>query len=230
LVIVVTKERSMSESGFDLSELTELQQQVLLASASELLQAASSSPRIGGEYDSGPTGIKSAFNDSLLEELAKIPNVSSLGGHIKELVKKSDAPVLIDSIDASGNIVFGGGVLVGGWTALSLFPNGAWNLNGHLHNSGAPSYDLRVIWVVITTDGLLAFVLPITGRVHGAFESGSRNFDWNRSDTNPAIAAAWPKLSAGYRWQWNAAVLNDIGPSPDLLPAITTAGQIITLL
>jgi hypothetical protein len=220
----------MSTSAIDFSALTDVQQQVLLGSAFEVLQAASSSPTTGAEYDSGPVGIKSALDGSLLGELAKIPDLARWGDNIKELVK-SDAPAFMTEIQASGNIVFGGGVPVGGWTAISMYPNGAFNYSGHLHVSGAPSYDVGVTWVVTTSDGQPTFSLPVRGRVHGTFESGSRDFDWNLSGTNPALAAAWPELSAGYRWRWNSGANIDFGSMTGaLLQAIGAIGTIIALV
>jgi hypothetical protein len=221
----------MSESGFDLSELTEVQQQALLASASEVLQVASGSPRIGGDYDSGPTGIDAALNAPLLGELANIPDLEHKVNYVKQRVEKDDATGGMSGINASGNIVFGGGVPVGGWTALNIFPNGAWNFSGHLHVSGAPSYDVGVTWVVTTSDGQPTFSFPITGRVHGTFEAGSRNFDWNRDGTNGALAAAWPELAAGYRWRWQAGANIDFGSMTGaVVQAIGAVGAVIALL
>ena len=220
----------MSSSGFDSSALTEVQQQVLLGCAFEVLQAAGSSPTTGGEYDSGPA-TKSVLQDSLLAELAQVPGLVEPGDYIVDLVKESDSAGSMGEIQGSGNIVFGGGVPVGGWTAMSLYPNGAFNYSGHLHVSGAPSYDVAVTWVVTTNDGQPTFSLPVRGRVHGTFESGSRNFDWNMSGTNPALAAAWPELSGGYRWRWNAGANIDIGSlTSALVQAIGAVGAVIALV
>jgi hypothetical protein len=221
----------MSTSGFDLSELTEIQKQVLLASASETLRVASASPMTGGDYDSGPADIKPVLDNSLLGELAKIPELVQPGAYIKELGMKADAPSFMSEIQASGNIVFGGGVPVGGWTAISLYPNGAFNFSGHLHVSGAPSYNVGVTWGVTASDGQPTFSLPVTGRVHGTFEPGSRDFDWNKSGTNPALAAAWPELSAGYRWRWNAgANIDFLAMGQTIMQAIGAVGAVIALV
>ncbi len=164
-------------------------------------------------------------------ELSKIPNVARPGEPVKALMKISDAPSRLDSIQASGNITFSGGVPVGGWTAITLYPNGAFNFSGHLHVSGLPSYDVGVTWVVTTSDGQPTFSLSKQGRCHGTLESGSRDFDWNESGTNPALAAAWDELSAGYRWRWNAGANIDISSiTGAALQAVGAVGTVIALL
>ena len=224
----------MSNPSYDLSGLTETQQQVLLMSAFENLRAASNAPMTGGDYDSGPPITNwSDLGDSLLSELSSIPNSMNWGDNVNQLVKKFDpaTAAAMAGIDASGSIVFGGGVPVGGWTAISLFPNGAFNFSGHMHVSGAPSYNVGVTWVVTTSDGQPTFTLPVTGRVHGTFEPGSRDFDWNTSGTNPALAAAWPELAAGYRWRWQAGANADfLAMTQAAVQAIGAVGAVIALL
>lgn len=185
----------------------------------------------GGTFDSNPTGTQSVSSNAFLDELAKIPNTLQLGEPIKALVKERDALSRMESIQASGTIVFGNGVPVGGWTAISLFPNGAFNFSGHLHVSGAPSYDIGVTWVVSTRDGQPTFSLPIQGRCHGTFEAGSRDFDWNVSGSNPALAAAWAELSAGYKWAWHAGANIDINSiTGAAVQAVGAVGTVIALL
>jgi hypothetical protein len=93
--------------------------------------------------------------------------------------------------------------------SLTLFPDGAYNFSGHFHDSGAPSYDAALVLVVASTAGT-AFVFKHTGRLHGTFEPGSRDDDWNDAAVNAAIADAWDDLSVGYHWQCTASVNMDL--------------------
>jgi hypothetical protein len=109
----------------------------------------------------------------------------------------------------SGTITFGGGVPVGGGATLTLFPNGDYEFSGYFHDSGATSYDVSMLWAVKSvTDTALAF--NTTGRVHGTFEPGSRDYNWNLSGTNIAIAGEWDALSVQYTTRWTANATLDI--------------------
>lgn len=119
---------------------------------------------------------------------------------------------------------------VSGWSSLSLWPDGAYQFSGHLHVSGAPSYDASVVWVVASCAGT-AFIFSHTGRLHGTFEHGSRDDDWSDSDTRQAIADAWRDLSGCWKYQCTFAVNADVG---ELIDAATAAlgvgGKVITVV
>jgi hypothetical protein len=86
---------------------------------------------------------------------------------------------------------------VSGWVNLGLFPNGAINFSGHAHNSGMPTYTIRIVWVVRSSSGA-AYVFLKEGKVYG-WEPGSRDWDFNDTPAiNQAIVADWPALSAGH--------------------------------
>jgi hypothetical protein len=120
------------------------------------------------------------------------------------------APPALDRLTLdTGYIAFDNGVPVGGSSQLILFPNGDLNFSGHFHDSGAPSYDMS--FVIVVASGNTAIEFPLTGRVHGTFEAGSRDWDWNISQNNPAIHDLWGDFSRSYYWHWNAAANADIG-------------------
>jgi hypothetical protein len=127
----------------------------------------------------------------------------------------------------TGYITFSGGVPVGGSSHLSLFPNGAFSFSGHFHVSGAPSYDVSLVWLLKSSTGTV-FRLARGGRLHGFFEAGSRDFDWGDTGTNPALAGAWSDISAGYSWRWDSAVNIDLGALAD--EAIKRIGQVATVI
>jgi hypothetical protein len=111
----------------------------------------------------------------------------------------------------TGYISFPDPTSVGGYANVGLFPNGAFNYSGHYHDSGAPPYDFTLVCgVSIFTGGRgTIFTFTKTGTVHG-WDPGSRDFDWNDSGTNPALAAAWPGTSDGHGWWWESRVGIDI--------------------
>jgi hypothetical protein len=111
---------------------------------------------------------------------------------------------------------------VGGWASLSLWPDGRYQFSGHLHDSGAPNYDYGVVWLLLGSRGT-AFVFKRTGTLHGVLP-GSRNDDWNDSNTNASIVNAWAELSASYHWTLSAEVNADIGALVDA--ATRAVGQV----
>ena len=183
--------------------------------------------RIQGTEQIVSGGRKLRFNP---EKLKKAPLLDQLGREITN----GEAPVPAElarqyreiSLD-TGPIVFDGGVPVGGYANGGLFPNGAWNFSGHFHNSGFPSYDVGMA-VAVKLRGV-TFVLSIQGHVAGTIGSGSRNFDWNTSGTNPALAQALPVQD--YEWSWYAAADIDIGALIDSVKeAVGAAATVIALL
>jgi len=114
----------------------------------------------------------------------------------------------------TGYIAFDNGVPVGGSAHLDIMPDGAFSFSGHFHDSGLPSYDVSFVFAVATQDAAgnhFAYTWPVTGRTHGTFEAGSRDFPWDVSQQYQAIADNWQNISNAYRWQWNAAASADIG-------------------
>src|SRR4029453_18857323 len=99
----------------------------------------------------------------------------------------------------TGPIVFPDGIAVGGYADLTLHQNGAFNFSGHMHVSGAISYDHTFVWAVRDSNvPATVYVFARAGRLHGTFEAGSRDDDWGRSEINPALAAGWSALVRGW--------------------------------
>ncbi|MGH0944915.1 hypothetical protein ACQVTS_27720 [Bacillus mycoides] len=126
----------------------------------------------------------------------------------------------------TGPITFKSGVAVGGYANLTLHRNGAFNFSGHFHVSGAVSYNVAFAWAVRDSKGVV-YVFAHQGRLHGTFESGSRDSDWNRAEINPAIAAGWNDLERGWKWSWNARVNADFGVFLDDIIKGVAAGMAV---
>jgi hypothetical protein len=140
-------------------------------------------------------------------------------------------PAVLPSISlASGPVNFNNGVPVGGWSNLSVYPNGWFNMVGHFHDSGAPSYNVDFVWSIYRPHGVL-IQIATQGHMAGTFESGSRDYNWNVQQNRPDIAAEWANLSNGYSWRWDAHVQWDVAAAMDSIRrAIQVAEQIVSVI
>jgi hypothetical protein len=130
----------------------------------------------------------------------------------------------------TGPIVFDNGVPVGGWAYLKAFPDGSYNFTGHFHDSGATSYTVNIVWVLNSSTGT-AFTFATSGQVHGTFDAGSRDYDWNIQGNNAALVDAWDDLSAGFAQQWKASASLDIaGIWNDIKTAVGAIAQVVAIV
>lgn len=127
----------------------------------------------------------------------------------------------------TNHIGFNNGVPVGGFASLTLHSDGTCQFSGHFHVSGAPSYNVEFVWVIVDSGGN-AYTFTASGKLHGTFESGSRDFNWNKTQVSPAVKQNWPKLAAGYHWQWSAHVNWDVQAAVNsVVSGIKAAGQVV---
>ncbi|MGF6736117.1 hypothetical protein OKW50_008290 [Paraburkholderia youngii] len=77
---------------------------------------------------------------------------------------------------------------LGGWTEFTINSDGHWHFTGHLHASGAPSYDVSVATVFMFKD-YTGRVIGVTeeGHVNGTETFGSRSYEWDRLGFSPDI-------------------------------------------
>jgi hypothetical protein len=148
------------------------------------------------------------------------------GAEDEPLLDSADLPDSLGPFQHSP-IVFGGGVPVGGWAQLTLHRNGAYNYSGHFHDSGGTSYNVAQAFGVRDAKGTV-YTFGVAGRVHGTFEPGSRDFDWNQSGTNPALAAGWADLCREWRWQSSASARLSLAGVFDIV--IGSLGPIGTII
>jgi hypothetical protein len=131
-------------------------------------------------------------------------------------------------------IYFPGGVAAWGWSTLTVFPSGKYDFNGHFRATGALSYNVSLVWAVKSVTEKV-FVFNTSGRTHGTFEPGSRDYDWNVSGTNFTIGDAWDEISIHHTATWRASVNADIGALwntirstiGDIVGVVTIVGKVV---
>jgi hypothetical protein len=126
----------------------------------------------------------------------------------------------------NADIRFSGGVPVGGWSGLTISKDGSYRFTGHLHDSGAWSYETEVVVRLRGVSGQLYELPPHKGFVNGTFNIGSRDDDWDVTGTAAWITDAWDDLEGaaaifhahadggGIEWEGELEVgeRKDIGP------------------
>ncbi|HME74107.1 MAG TPA: hypothetical protein VKI00_00145 [Mycobacterium sp.] len=177
----------------------------------------------------------SAGGSAEVTQLKSLREVQDAHPHIAKLVDLKKAlhaptaaplPTTIGPFNTN-SITFHNGVPVGGFASLTLHSDGTCQFSGHFHVSGAPSYKVEFAWVVVDSGGN-AYTFTASGKVHGTFESGSRDFNWNKSQVSPAIKQNWSKLAAGWHWQWSAHVNWDMQAAVNsVISGIKAAGQVV---
>lgn len=110
----------------------------------------------------------------------------------------------------TGYITFDGGVPVGGWSQLTLFPDGSYVFEGSFHDSGAPSYNDSFVFAIKDNVTNKVYTFSHSGHMAGTFESGSRDDNWNVQGKNAELASIWQDFSFGYTWHWEAGVNWDL--------------------
>jgi hypothetical protein len=126
------------------------------------------------------------------------------------------------------NITFGDNIHASGHSQLTIYSDGAYNFNGRFHNPDLFGYEVSLGWVVVDNSGT-AFTFGTNGKMGGAVTGGSKNYEWSNAGTNPAIAAAWQGLEAGWHYSWKAHINTDMGGLiQSIIDALKAAGTIIT--
>jgi hypothetical protein len=137
----------------------------------------------------------------------------------------------------TGAIVFDEGVAIGGWAEVILHRDGRFEFRGHLHDSGAASYNTSVVMVVRAGDGHV-YTFTHAGVGHGTFAAGSRDDDWDNAGQNDELAANWAGLVSNWGWNWSAAVNTDwqelldsaVAAAEDALKVVGVAVAVVALV
>ncbi len=121
-------------------------------------------------------------------------------------------------------------VAADGWATLSVFSDGSYNFTGHFEATGAWEYNTSFVWALRSASGTV-FTFADTGHIAGWAFPGSSTHDFNVSGKNPAIAAAWSDLQAGYSHQWGAKVDFDLaGLWSEIKTAIGYISTVVTVV
>lgn len=129
-------------------------------------------------------------------------------------------------------INFSGPTPVAGSAQLMIRRNGNWNFSGGLRDSGLPSYDDAVVFVVknLGTDQSYQFVHR--GRMHGTLEAGSHDDYWDESGNNSVLADEWDALFIdGHHLHCRVGINVDINSLTDAAQnAVGVAATIISII
>ena len=127
------------------------------------------------------------------------------------------------------SIAFGTGISVGGYGRLTIFSDGTTHFQGHLHDSGFPSYDCLAVFTVKDADGR-AYTATSSGRVHGTDEPGSRDLDWDDWGTNDDIRRNWPRIRAGAVLGSQVSVTSDWSPQKIAEDVAAAVGLVLAVI
>lgn len=138
------------------------------------------------------------------------------------------------------DIVTPNGISLGGNIDATISSNGHWQIQTHVHNSGAIKYNYQLVVKIVTSNGIVyAFQ-------HGGSAEGTENFDishgprrdddWNNSGSAIIVQSNWNLINNG-NLQWRmfysddiASVFSDLANSVagDGKLLITLAGDVVT--
>ena len=139
-----------------------------------------------------------------------VDNYPGCGGQCYVATMISDngyaAPAGPASIAETQNWTFGNGVPVGGNSDFTVWANGSILFEGHLHDSGFPSYNDTVVCVIKDNQTKTAYVLPPhSGHMDGTIESGSRDDNWVIQSSSTELANNWDEFASGSTWNCQAS-------------------------
>lgn len=110
-----------------------------------------------------------------------------------------------------------------------MYSDGTTHFQGHLHNSGFPSFDCLVVLTVKDADGN-AYPAPHGGRVHGTDEPGSRDLDWDDWGTTDSIRANWAKIRDGGQGGSRVDVTSDFSPVKIAEEVLLAVGIVLAII
>jgi hypothetical protein len=133
-------------------------------------------------------------------------------------------PVSIGPL-GTGSITFDNGVPVGGSSQVTLWPDGSYVFEGHFHDSGFPSYNDGLVFVVKDNLTNTAYTFGHSGHMAGTTESGSRDDNFNVQSRSADLQGAWTNFGGGWNWHWEADVNADWNTTVD--KALSAVGVVL---
>jgi hypothetical protein len=173
-----------------------------------------------------PVGTNDDATASASEAATVVAAPARIHGEATALALTADAPVLLNwpAIFTTDSIP------VDGFATVRVWPDGSYQFQGNFHDTGFPSYDDGIVFVLRASSGRV-YQFSHTGHMAGTLESGSRDNSWTDSGTNPDIAAHWGELAAGFTWDARANASLDIGSLwNDLKTAIGAIGEVVAVV
>ena len=126
-------------------------------------------------------------------------------------------------------VEFGTGLPVGGNGRLTLLSDGTTHFQGHLHDSGFPSFDCLAVFTVKDADGI-AYAASKMGRLHGTDEPGSRDLDWDDVVVNDQVRQGWPRIQAGAVGGSRVDITSDWSPQKIAEDAAAAVGVVLSVI
>jgi hypothetical protein len=159
------------------------------------------------------------------------PNNNLKAAVYRPVVAPAPHPLLPAKLEFdTKRIGFRNGVPVGGWSHLTLYADGRYHFTGHFHVSGAPSYKVGLVWMVRSATGQV-FQFTKQGKLHGTFDSGSRDCDWDLAGNNEDVRRAWADITRSWHANWKADVNFDLnGLIDQVKKLVEVAGQVVKIV
>jgi hypothetical protein len=115
-----------------------------------------------------------------------------------------DITMLPSQVTQSRQIDTPAGTALGGTVTMTLWSNGNYSVQFHMHDSGVPDYDFQVR-AIFTTPGGLSLVSAHNGHVEGTVSTTlthapNRDDDYTSTGHHPFIQLNWPDILRGTLW------------------------------
>jgi hypothetical protein len=132
------------------------------------------------------------------------------------------------------DIVTPNGISLGGSIDATINSSGQWQINTHVHNSGAIKYNYQLVVKIITSNG------TVYAFQHGGSAEGTENFDishgprrdddWNKSGSANIVQTNWNLINAG-NLQWKMFYKDDmLSVFADLANSVAGDGKFLVTL
>jgi hypothetical protein len=140
------------------------------------------------------------------------------------------AEVQPQAFTVSTPITFPAGIALGGSGKLTLFSDGTTHFEGHLHDSGFPSYDSLAIFTV-TADGR-AYTASKTGHTEGTdvVSQPRRDLIWDDWGTDDAVRQNWAKIRSSGVGHSHVEVTSDWSAQKIAEDVVAVAGLVLSII
>lgn len=129
---------------------------------------------------------------------------------------------------STANINISGGV--SGRSTLRISSGGAWQFQGHLSNSGVPSYIVGLVWTVSVPSGkVFTFKMDADlASVDSPKDADGRTKVWSLNGASNDLAQHWNEIQSSGTWSWRAR--SGVDASDLVYQTITALGYIATVI